>query len=75
MSRQPARAGRPEHPRPGSLDRHTFDVTLDSGQQVVDSDCMFRAEVMEGSGKKALEQGRVSPATYWRAVSLLGEPP
>jgi len=34
---------------------------------------MYRAEVVEGSGRRALEQGRITQRTYERAVALWGE--
>ncbi|MDH5439556.1 MAG: phosphotransferase [Candidatus Bathyarchaeota archaeon] len=34
------------------------------------NDYMFRVEILEGSGRKALEQRRVSLKTYYRAVAL-----
>lgn len=34
------------------------------------NDYMYRAEILEGSGKKALEQGRITHKTYYRAVAL-----
>ena len=34
------------------------------------NDYMFRMEILEGSGKKAVEEGRVTHSTYYRAVAL-----
>ena len=34
------------------------------------NDFMFRMEILEGSGKKAVEEGRVNRRTYYRAVAL-----
>ena len=36
------------------------------------SDYLYKAEIVEGSGKQALESGRISPETYERAVALWG---
>lgn len=34
---------------------------------------LYQAEIVEGSGKRALEQGRITQRTYDRAVALWGE--
>lgn len=47
-------------------------IWIDNPQETLGSpvDYMYRAEILEGSGKRAVEQGRISHSTYYRVVAL-----
>ncbi|MDI7275462.1 MAG: aminoglycoside phosphotransferase family protein [Anaerolineae bacterium] len=59
-----------------AIHHHRSGVWLEDPEVTFDvspNDYMYRAEIVEGSGRRALEQGRISERTYERAVALWGE--